>query len=283
VMLTLTQLSAGALAVGYVCERVSNVAIGNPTVQAVMSCALALVALGASVFHLGRPLLAWRAVLGLRTSWLSREALAFGIFAKLSILYGLSSSAPLSSLLGSVAPSVARGVQASAAVAGFFGVFCSAMVYAATRREQWSLPHTAVKFFGTSILLGTGMVVAVAAWTAQAGFGARGLLRLVAAAALAKAAFEVWALSRRRDRLYSASRRVAFVMLGDLRSVTFTRFGLLAAGGLVLPALAATMDDRAALRCATLVMLLLLVAAETCERYLFFRSAPASRMPGAVP
>ena len=37
--------------------------------------------LAASVFHLGRPLGAWRFFLGLRTSWMSREILAFGLFA----------------------------------------------------------------------------------------------------------------------------------------------------------------------------------------------------------
>ena len=36
---------------------------------------------GASVLHLGRPLYAYRAIIGLRHSWLSREVLAFGFFA----------------------------------------------------------------------------------------------------------------------------------------------------------------------------------------------------------
>jgi formate dehydrogenase iron-sulfur subunit len=74
VMLTLTQLSVGAFAAGLVAERVTPGRLGSPLAEAVFACALALLALGASVFHLGRPLLAWRAVLGLRTSWLSREA-----------------------------------------------------------------------------------------------------------------------------------------------------------------------------------------------------------------
>lgn len=286
VMLTLTQLSAGALGIGYACERVANIEVGDPSVQAAFACALALVALAASVFHLGRPLLAWRAVLGLRTSWLSREALAFGIFAKLSILYGVLSSPLLAHRLGAVASRVAPGVHASAAIAGSIGVLCSVMVYAATRREQWSAPQTAVKFFGTSVLLGTALVVTITAWTLGANSenlpGVGGLLRLIAAVALLKAGLEAWALSRRRDRLHSASRRVAIVMLGDLRAVTLARFALLASGGLLLPLALGALEGRAALRVVTLGMLLLLIAAEACERYLFFRSAPASRMPGAI-
>ena len=40
-----------------------------------------MLALGVSVLHLGRPQHAYRAVIGLRHSWLSREILAFGLFA----------------------------------------------------------------------------------------------------------------------------------------------------------------------------------------------------------
>ena len=50
----------------------------------------ALLALAASIFHLGRPLFAFRAVLGLRTSWLSREIVAFGVFAGLAWPYAAS-------------------------------------------------------------------------------------------------------------------------------------------------------------------------------------------------
>ncbi len=48
-----------------------------------------LLALVASVFHLGRPLYAFRAVLGLRHSWLSREIVAFGLFAGLATAYSM--------------------------------------------------------------------------------------------------------------------------------------------------------------------------------------------------
>ena len=41
----------------------------------------------ASLLHLGRPLFAYRAVLGFRHSWLSREVLTFGLFAKLATAY----------------------------------------------------------------------------------------------------------------------------------------------------------------------------------------------------
>jgi DMSO reductase iron-sulfur subunit len=49
--------------------------------------ALALTAAAASTLHLGRKLRAWRAVLNLRGSWLSREIAGFGAFVALGSLY----------------------------------------------------------------------------------------------------------------------------------------------------------------------------------------------------
>ena len=42
--------------------------------------------MAASIFHLGQTLKAWRFFLGLKTSWLSREILAFSLFAPLPFL-----------------------------------------------------------------------------------------------------------------------------------------------------------------------------------------------------
>jgi hypothetical protein len=79
VMLVLTQLAAGLFAfLPFLVSLLSPHAM-----LALASCAfLALHAgLAASVLHLGRPLGAWRFFLGLRTSWMSREILAFGAFS----------------------------------------------------------------------------------------------------------------------------------------------------------------------------------------------------------
>ena len=89
VMLVLTQLSVGAFAWGIVLERFVSDDFSKAVrpVQAVMALVFGLLALTASVFHLGRPQYAFRAVLGLRHSWLSREIVVFGLFAALACLY----------------------------------------------------------------------------------------------------------------------------------------------------------------------------------------------------
>jgi DMSO reductase anchor subunit len=86
-----------------------------------------------------------------------------------------------------------------------------------------------------------------------------------------------------RDRRQSTLKRMATVMLGELRSVTNTRFAAGVFGGLLLPLLlgsgwAMPVDTRPA----AAMMFLMVLTGEFAERYLFFRAAPASRMPGAL-
>jgi formate dehydrogenase iron-sulfur subunit len=134
VMLVLTQLSVGAFVTELALSRRS-------AFDSSLIAAVGLLAMGASVLHLGRPLYAYRALLGLRTSWLSREILAFGVFMPLAIAYAAK-------------PWPALGV--AAAGAGVFGVVCSVLIYATTPR--WSLPHVFVRFFFGAAIAGVAAV-----------------------------------------------------------------------------------------------------------------------------
>ncbi|MGH7957014.1 MAG: dimethyl sulfoxide reductase anchor subunit family protein [Opitutaceae bacterium] len=95
------------------------------------------VGLGASVFHLGQPLRAWRIFLGWRRSWLSREAIVFGAW------FGLATAALFE-----------RALLIPGAVVGLAGLGCSAMVYIDTHRHFWRASQTVPRFFGTAALLG---------------------------------------------------------------------------------------------------------------------------------
>ena len=82
-MLALTQLSVGAFLVERMLELFVPGALsaGIRPVHSASALAFGLLALGVSVLHLGGPQHAYRAVIGLRHSWLSREIPAFGLFA----------------------------------------------------------------------------------------------------------------------------------------------------------------------------------------------------------
>ncbi len=90
IMLVLTQLSVGAFLVGQVLHTnlLGSTALAQVLpVHALSALGFGLLSLAAATLHLGRPLLAYRAVLGLRHSWLSREIVAFGVFATLAAVY----------------------------------------------------------------------------------------------------------------------------------------------------------------------------------------------------
>jgi sulfite dehydrogenase (quinone) subunit SoeC len=96
--------------------------------------ALVLSAIGmvASLFHLGRPERAWRAVSQWRTSWLSRE----GVLALLTILPTIGFAAAWWSVGPVVGVTVGFGLLAAAC--GLATVACQAMIYATLRPvRQW--------------------------------------------------------------------------------------------------------------------------------------------------
>ena len=104
------------------------------------------IGLAASVFHLGQPLRAWRIFLGWRRSWLTREALAFGVWFGLACIGLVSDTA----------------FRFSAAV-GCLGLACSAMIYVDTRRHFWRAAQTFPRFVGTAAVVALACIAPAAA------------------------------------------------------------------------------------------------------------------------
>lgn len=295
-MLVLTQLAVGTFVSDFVARRLFGVAVqaGNWTLlQAGFSLAIAFVAIGAATFHLGRPQYAFRAVLGLRTSWMSREILAFGIFAKASALYALSLVPHLLPALPGLETIVRLRPtwEAAALVSGVLGVACSVMIYAATRRPHWRAPSTGFKFFATSGLLGAAALHCLAAVLVATGGSvpfanavtARSVLLItVAVIASLKLGYEAFALVHLRERQHTVAKRMALLMMGDLRAATALRFLSGALGGLLIPLLALRGGPSPSEVFTAAAMVAFLVVGELIERYTFFKAAPPSRMPGGL-
>ncbi|MEM6821412.1 MAG: DmsC/YnfH family molybdoenzyme membrane anchor subunit, partial [Verrucomicrobiota bacterium] len=82
VMLVLTQLAAGCFAA----DAVSRFFLERSEVALLLVGVVAAgLGVNASVLHLGRPMKAWRAFLGWRKSWLSREIISFGMLVPMSV------------------------------------------------------------------------------------------------------------------------------------------------------------------------------------------------------
>jgi len=247
-MLVLTQMSVGAFVMEQLLGRILAVN-GQETVEQtrpvhlLAAFALGMLGMGASLFHLGRPLFAFRAVIGLLTSWLSREIVCFGAFAALASLYaalpwlsvwGINISQGASDLLG-------WGVV----VTGLSGVFCSVMVYDSTRRPLWHWSRTGLRFLLTGALLGipTSLLIAfVAASCTQSltvrqimddyGTNLCGWLAVITAFKLLyEASIFVHLFSRRLTSL----KRTAMLATGELGRPTTQRFLCGVIGGVALP------------------------------------------------
>lgn len=300
VMLVLTQLSVGA----FVVDSLMN--WGNPSeltatlgrAQSLVALALGLLALGASLFHLGRPLYAFRAFIGLRTSWMSREIIAFGAFVKVALVYALSVWKPewfdllgIPALLGTDTVGVQRLLSLVTSSVGVFAVVCSVFIYVVTKRKWWSGTATGMKFFGTAAQLGFATMTVTTCISASLFPNAdlEGVFRSLAGWFLGvtalKLLYEASMFLHLLDKQQGDLKRTALLMKRDLRQVTILRFWMGAIGGLVVPALLlSTHADPT--KATTLVFaifgLLCAMAGEFLERTLFFTAVSAPRMPGAV-
>jgi len=270
-VLVLTQLAVGALLAAAL-GRLLGAGEGWSRAEVVGALGVAVVAMTVSPLHLGRPLHAWRFFLGLPTSWLSREILALSLFA------GALAADAASRFPERVPSLLAAGRslwEGAAAVTGVALVGCSVMVYAATRRAHWRATLTAARFLGTTALLGVASALATTVFLHGAAVRLLALATMLLAAA--KLAGEAAAL--RRGREHGTSRRIAALMTSALRGPTLGRFGCGAFGGLFLPALLLVAPAPPI----AIVALASLLAGELGERFLFFKTAPPSRMPGALP
>ena len=259
-MLVLTQLSVGA----------SVAAVFTPSRPlGLLALTSLLLALAVAGLHLGRPLQAWRAFLGWRRSWFSREVIAFGAYLPLIAL--------------SLTMSQTGNFQARilAALVGLAGVACSAMIYADTGREFWSPGECFARFFGTTILLGASARLLFVSSDAVFAFW----LCVRVAAMMIKLGIERRIFQHLVDEntpVLSSLNQTARLLAGQLGFITRSRVGLAIIGGGLLPGLMlmARLDAKLPAYPIAAIALALTLSGECLERYLFFRAVVPLKMPG---
>ncbi|MDE2214790.1 MAG: dimethyl sulfoxide reductase anchor subunit [Candidatus Omnitrophica bacterium] len=287
VMLVLTQLSVGTFLAGGVVHQFVQEALSSmlSAVYAWTVLGVGALALNSSLFHLGRPKYAFRAVLGLKTSWLSREILSFGTFAFLAFIFAVQTKYPF------LPPAEGNALAYIVSACGLFAVFTSVMVYRDTRRELWDTPLTTFKFFMTALLLGTATVMAVSlsacAWESPSlTFMIQSVGGPLAAAmvllSMVKMLVEASLFSQLRRPGMTSLKKSAVLMTVHLKVWTIQRFVYGAIGGILMPALFLTVSDHLTvpgILAWVWMMLVALTAAEMMERYLFFRAVIPLKMP----
>ncbi len=246
VMLVLTQASAGAC--------LAHLAAPSKAL-ATTAAVVGIIGIHASILHLGQPLKAWKAFLGWRTSWLSREVMAFGGFAGALTLLAACAWIPMLEKFSFLAALGASG-------AGLAGVFCSIMVYVDTKRAGWAMRWTLLRFGGTTLVLGAILLAALADdWIWKS---------LAACVVVAKllAEWRMWARFECQP-VGTSNRLTALAARGPLKGDWAMRYALGILSLVVIPA-------------SPWVALAMLVIAEGLERALFFKAQHAPRMPGVA-
>jgi formate dehydrogenase iron-sulfur subunit len=298
VMLVLTQLSVGAFAVGMLLEWAIAVELtaSMQLLHGLTALVFGLVALGASTLHLGRPRYAYRAILGLRHSWMSREILAFGLFAALACTFAAAMTFPIPV---AVSRQGMTWLGMAVVASGAAGIFGSVMIYATLGREYWSFARTAVRFFLTSALLGTATAWLTASIFALAQpsienssmLRSAGMILCPALLVLAsgKLIWEAALLRHLVSRSMTQLKRSAMLATGELSNFTLARFAAGLVGGVVIPAVLLlrmlsenSADDPVALAALTALLFVACTIGELLERYLFFAAVAAPRMPGGI-
>ncbi len=256
-MLALTQLCVGAFVALWLLA--SGKATANLNIAALASLALAGASLGASTMHLGRPIHVWRALRGLRRSWLSREVLMLSLFAGAAAIFA--------GMLFFAVPG-RFGAGLATGLAGLAGITCSARIYMVRARPAWYSSYTIAEFFATGLVLGPAFIHALDVHVPPAVVNAS-VLGALAQLAVQSAKF-LW-LSR--SDVFEL-RSSWLLLAGRLRGLLATRLALLIAAGILIPLTAASpWTIRIAFAGA--------LAGELLGRYLFFVSVVPKNIAAA--
>jgi anaerobic dimethyl sulfoxide reductase subunit C (anchor subunit) len=150
----LTEMSVGAFlvlaVVHYYVAKKAGVEEADRMSDRVLVAIIVTLGLGllASLFHLGNPLNAPKAVTNLATSWLSREILAGVIFAVLGLIFVILQWFKVGS-------AALRNVIAwIAALVGIVMIYIQARIYMIPAQPSWNTFATPITFYVTTLMLG---------------------------------------------------------------------------------------------------------------------------------
>ncbi|KAA5539702.1 molybdopterin oxidoreductase [Roseiconus nitratireducens] len=309
-LLIATQISVGMLIIERAVSAILRLA-GDPmptsvtAAVATLSLLIGAIGLNLAPLHLGQPLRSWRVFLGLKTSWLSREAVVLGQYVgilSLAVgLFWLPVAEPylpeaITNLTDRFVPSWAAKLMLFASIpVGLAGLYCSAMIYIATKRPLWRHARTLPRFFGTTLIGGLSVVLAVtlvaAFWLNISTIPVAVTTTFMALAAFAAVVGKLlWEYAIHLGPSQTAEhqhdrrcKRLTTDQLSSLRRIRLTS-GFLSALGFAAVAVSVVASGPDSMLTVGLSMIaaVLAILGEVGERLLYFMSVVYDRMPGTL-
>ncbi len=275
-MTVLTQISLGGFGALFLGDFMSLFGFESTNwTMALLVMMPAALGLPLSALHLGRPFLALTAMKNIKTSWLSREALALGVFTGLMsgivALYFFDVSHTLRLLVEAITLSI-----------GIYGIYAQSMIYRIKARPAWNRPTTNFKFFGVAYI-GLFLVAFVSSISSihEAIIPLTTMGMLGAVAQLFFSYEDIRTLDN-KENAYQLG-RTKRLLNENFANVKKIRFATLIAAGIFLPLLALVMVSASLNATASLLLFLTIFTAfisEISDRFLFYTTVVPLGMAG---
>jgi len=273
-MTVLTQVSLGAFLALFLGQVLFSLGFNLPEptlAMSLMALIPATIGLPLSALHLGRPILALTAMKNWRSSWLSREAIALGLYTLFATLIAMLYYFEVKGFTLLLLMSITLAI-------GIYGIYAQAMIYRIKARPSWDRASTTKRFFGSGhvgfLLIGTLLLFSD---------GTNGAIVLLALALLAGVAqafivYEELLFYKhldKEDSLYYQLNRTRTLLnehFGGIKK--FRLYGLLIFS-LLLPLLSILFIASGLMTLAVITLMISLFGALLSEfsgRYLFYRT-----------
>lgn len=268
-MTVLTQISLGGFFALFMGDVMSMFGFESPNyVMALLVLLPTLIGLPLSALHLGRPYLAMSAMKNIKTSWLSREALALAVFS--GLMFGVVFSYVVDIHVRLFLELVTLG-------SGVYGIYAQSMIYRIKARPSWNRVTTNFKFFGVAYV-GMFLVAIVSGFyeQTQALVPLTTLGMLGAMAQLFFSYEDIRTLDTKENEYQlQRTKRLLNENFGSLKKLRFTT---LIVGGILLPLLSLVFVDGGVY----LLVLAFVVSfgSELVDRFLFYTTVVPLGMAG---
>nr|WP_321268319.1 DmsC/YnfH family molybdoenzyme membrane anchor subunit [uncultured Sulfurimonas sp.] len=276
-MTVLTQISLGGFLALFLGEILSLFGFDAANwMMALLVMLPSALGLPLSALHLGRPFLALTAMKNIKTSWLSREALALGVFTLLMsvvvVLYFLEVSKIFIII-----------IELITLVVGIYGIYAQSMIYRIKARPSWNRTTTNMKFFGVGYI-GVFLLAFIAMFL-EMFVVAVPLITLGMLGALAQMFFtyeDFRTLSSESENEYQL-KRTARLYEENFSKVKLYRFASIVLGGVLLPLFVIVLVSSSLFSFASVVFglsLVLIFTSELSDRFLFYATVVPLGMAG---